>query len=152
MPLHAAIFAFLHHLAAFALVAVLVGEMLLLNSELNLANARRLQRLDAALGISASVLLIVGLVRVFYFEKGWEYYFDSFFFIAKLTLFLVVGTLSVVPTLEFLAWRKATNQGQAPTVAPDKLRRVRMIVHIELLGVVLIILCASLMAKTVQLF
>lgn len=152
MPLRAAIFAFLHHIAAFTLVAALVGQMLLLNSELNLANARRLQRLDIVLGSSATTVLIIGLLRVFYFEKGWEYYFDSFFFIAKLVLFVVVGVLSVIPTLEILSWGKATKQGQVPTVTAGKLKQLRMIVHLELLSVVLIILCAAMMARLIEIF
>ena len=147
MDIYSAIFAFLHHLAAFGLVAVLVGEALLLNGELNVANARRLQRLDSLLVILAGVLLVVGLLRVFYFEKGSEYYFTNAFFTAKLTLFLLLGALSVIPTIEFLRWRKATNQGQAPAVDAARLRTLRMIVHAELGGIVLILLCAALMAR-----
>ena len=37
-----AFFAFLHHLAAFALVAALAVEFVLIKSELSLANARKL--------------------------------------------------------------------------------------------------------------
>lgn len=151
MPLHAAIFAFLHHIAAFGLVALLVAEMVLLNAELNVANARRLQRLDMALGGFAGALFILGLLRVFFFEKGAEYYFGNAFFLAKFALFLVVGALSAIPTREFFAWRKATNEGQAPAVAPGRQRRLRMIVHVELAGVVLIILCAVLMARGFEL-
>jgi len=152
MPLHAAIFAFLHHVAAFGLVAVLVAQVVLLNSELNLATARRLQRLDMMLGISAGILLVVGLLRVFYFEKGSDYYFGNAFFIAKFVLFLTIGALSVIPTIELLSWRKATDQGQAPVVDAAKLRRLRMIVHLELLGVVLIIFCAAMMARLIEIF
>ena len=152
MPLYSAIFAFLHHLAAFALVAVIVAQMILINMELNLATARRLQRLDILLGASAAPLLIIGLLRVFYFEKGGDYYFGNAFFIAKFGLFLVIGLLSIIPTLEFLSWRKATNQGQAPTVDAAKLRRVRMVIHIELFGIVLILLCAAMMARLIEIF
>ena len=34
-----------------------------------------------------------------------------------------------------------------PVVAPQKLKRVRMILHIELAAVVVILLCAAMMAK-----
>lgn len=151
MPLHAAIFAFLHHIAAFGLVALLVAEMILLNIELNVANARRLQRIDIAFGAFAGTLFVIGLLRVFFFEKGAEYYFGNAFFLAKFTLFIVMGLLSAIPTIEFLAWRKATDQGQAPAIDAAKRRRLRMIVHMELAGVVLIILCAVLMARGLEL-
>ena len=56
------------------------------------------------------MLLVVGLLRVYYFEKGAAFYFGNAFFIAKLALFIVVGLLSIYPTLEFSAWRKALKQ------------------------------------------
>ena len=142
-----AIFAFLHHISAFTLVAALAIEFVLIRGELTLANARLLQRTDIVFGIAAGVLLVVGILRVFYFEKGADYYCSSATFIAKLSLFIVVGLLSIVPTIEFLSWRKATAEGRVPTVVPAKLASVRRIIHIELAGVVLIILCAALMAR-----
>jgi putative membrane protein len=63
-------FAFLHHVAAFALVAALVVEFVLIKEDLTLKSARKLQLADLAFGISAGIVLVVGLLRVFYFEKG----------------------------------------------------------------------------------
>jgi putative membrane protein len=141
------LFAFLHHLAAFTLVAAVAIEFVLLRGEVTLWAARRLQVTDAVLGIAATVLLVVGLSRVFWFEKGAAYYFHSHAFLTKLSLFIIVALLSIVPTLEFLSWRKATKAGEAPVVAAGKLKRVRMILHLELAAIVLILLCAAIMAK-----
>ena len=145
------LFAFLHHIAAFTLFAALVVELILIREVLTVGTARRLQVADMVFGISAGVLIVVGLLRVFYFEKGAYYYFHTWTFIAKLTLFLIVGLVSIVPTREFLSWRKAVKQGQAPSVSPDKVRALRSIMHWELVGVVAIILMAALMAKGVGL-
>jgi putative membrane protein len=139
--------AFLHHLAAFTLVAALAVEFVLIRQELTVGVARRLMVTDAVLGAAATILLLVGLSRVFWFEKGAAYYFANHAFLGKLTLFIVVAIMSIVPTLEFLSWRKAVNAGQAPAVAPGKLKRVRMIIHIELAAIVLILLFAAMMAK-----
>ena len=141
------LFAFLHHVTAFTLVAAVAIEFVLLRGELTLWAARRLQVTDAVLGIAATVLLLVGLSRVFWFEKGAAYYFHSHAFLTKFSLFIIVALLSIVPTLEFLSWRKATKAGEAPVVAAGKLKRVRMILHIELAAVVLILLCAAITAK-----
>jgi putative membrane protein len=141
------LFAFLHHVAAFTLVSAVVVEFTLLRGELTLWSARRLQVTDAILGGAATVLLVVGLVRVFWLEKGAAYYFHSHAFLIKFSLFIIVALLSIVPTLEFLSWRKATKAGQVPVVAAPKLERVRMILHIELAAIVLILLCAAIMAK-----
>jgi putative membrane protein len=147
----ASLFAFLHHIAAFTLFAALVLELVLVREPPTLATARRLQVADMVFGIAAGVVLIVGLLRVFHFEKGATYYFHTWTFVTKLSLFIVVGLISIVPTLEFLSWRKAVKQGQAPTVSADKLRRLRAIIHLELVGIVVIILMAALMAKGVGL-
>ena len=141
------LFAFLHHLAAFTLVPAIAIEFIVLRQELTLANARRLQVTDAVLGGAAGVLLVAGLARVFWFEKGAAYYFSSHAFLTKFGLFIIVGLLSIVPTMEFLSWRKAIAQGQAPVVPADKIRRMRMIIHIELAAIVVIILCAAIMAR-----
>ena len=139
--------AFLHHLAAFTVVAAIAIEFVLLRGDLTLWSARRLQIVDLILGIAATLLLVVGLARVFWFEKGAAYYFHNHAFLTKFGLFIIVALLSLVPTFEFLSWRKAVRAGAVPVVAAGKLKRVRMIVHIELAAIVLILLCAAIMAK-----
>jgi len=143
----AALFAFLHHLAAFAVVAALTGELVLVRSALTVESARRIVRFDAAYGISAMALVIVGLLRVFHFEKGASYYFHSAPFIAKLALFAAIGLLSIYPTREFLSWRKTLKQGQVPVVDEARMRSIRKVIHWELAAVALILLLAALAAR-----
>jgi putative membrane protein len=142
-----AFFAFLHHVAAFTLVAALAVEFVLIRDELTLGRARSLQLADAAIGISAAVVLVVGFLRVFYFEKGSAYYFHSAPFIGKISLFVVIALLSIYPTVQFVSWTKSLKQGQIPNVSPAKLKTIRAIIHWELAGIVLLILCAALMAR-----
>lgn len=141
------LFAFLHHLTAFALVAALAVEFTLIRQEITLANARRLAVVDGVFGASAGLLLVVGLVRVFFFEKGAEYYFTSHAFLTKLALFVLIGLASIVPTIEFLSWRKAVTAGRAPLVSDQKLATIRKLIHWELAGVVLILLVAAMAAR-----
>ena len=147
----AAFFAFLHHVSAFALFGALVVELVLLRSTLTVESARKILLADMILGISAGVLLLVGLARVFHFEKGAVFYFHTWTFITKLSLFIIIGLISIIPTREFLRWRSSVKAGQVPTVAPEKLRSVGMIVHIELTAIVVILLMAALMAKGIGL-
>lgn len=119
------LFAFLHHVAAFTLVSAIAVEFVLSRQELNVSTARRLLATDAALGVAAGALLVIGLLRVFYFEKGAAYYFASHAFVTKFSIFIVVGLLSIIPTVEFLSWRKALKAGQAPTPRPDKITLIR---------------------------
>jgi putative membrane protein len=141
------LFAFFHHVAAFTLVGALAVEFALIRGELTLSTARRLQVTDIVLGIAAGLLLVVGLARVFWFEKGAAYYFSSHAFLTKLSLFVIIGLLSIIPTIEFLSWGKAVRAGEVPVVAARKLKSVRMIIHIELAAVVIILLCAAIMAR-----
>ena len=140
-------FALLHHLAAFSLVAALFVEFDQIGEDLTVKSARNLQLADLTIGISAGVVLIVGMLRVFYFEKGAYYYFHSVPFLAKMSLFVIVALISIYPTLEFLSWTKSLKQGQAPTVTDRKLRTIRSIIRLEFIGVVLVIICAVLMAN-----
>jgi putative membrane protein len=141
------LFAFLHHLCAFTLVSAVAIEFALIRSELTLSSARRLQVTDLVLGIAAGALLVVGLLRVFLFEKGADYYFHSHAFLTKFGLFIVVGLLSIIPTMEFLSWRGALKAGQVPVVSTKKLKLVTAVIHGELLAIVVIVLCAAIMAR-----
>ena len=142
-----AVFAFLHHVAAFALVAALAIEFVLIRSELTVRNARTILLTDAAIGAAAGVILGVGFLRVFFFEKGAAYYFHSVPFIAKLSLFAIIGLLSIYPTRQFLSWRASLRQGTIPVVEPAKLRTIRAVIHWELAGIVVLVSCATLMAR-----
>jgi putative membrane protein len=141
------LFAFLHHLCAFTLVAAVAIEFTLIRQELTLASARRLQVTDLVLGIAAGLLLVIGLLRVFLFEKGAEYYWHSHAFHLKFGLFIVIGLLSIIPTMEFLSWRDAIQAGQVPVIDAAKRKRVTMIIHAELAAIVIILLCAAIMAR-----
>jgi putative membrane protein len=141
--------AFLHHAAAFLIVAALMVELVLLKNELTVASARSVLRMDMVYGIAALVLLVVGFVRVFHTEKGSAYYFDSGSFLLKLTLFIIVGLLSIYPTIKFMGWRKALREGRVPELDAGTRRTVRMLVHIELTLLFVIMLMAIMMARGV---
>jgi putative membrane protein len=148
----AALFAFLHHLAAFALVSAIAAEFLMIREELTLRSARRILFADMIIGIAAATVLVAGLLRVFFFEKGADYYAHNAFFIAKISLFVAIALLSIYPTREFLSWRKGLNDGRLPAIAADKLQSIRGVIHLELAGIGLILLCAALMAKGIGSF
>src|SRR6202043_3996315 len=135
------LFAFLHHVCAFTLVAAVAIELTLIRQELTLASARRLQVTDLVLGIAAGALFVIGLLRVFLFEKGASYYFHSHAFLTKFSLFIILGLLSIIPTMEFLSWRAALTAGQVPVMEAKKKRLVTAIIHAELASIVIIVLC-----------
>lgn len=143
----AAFFSFLHFAGAFALVAALTVELMSIREELNIRNSFRILVADLVYGMSAVVVLVAGLLRVFYFEKGASYYFSSIPFLLKVSLFLLVAAASIYPTLEFLSWYKPLRQGRMPLLTDRKRQVIRSIIHWELAGILAIVLCAALMAK-----
>jgi putative membrane protein len=147
-----AFMAFLHHVAAFALVAGLAVELVLVKPPIDVERARKLQIVDMAIGLSAGIVLVVGMLRVVYFEKGAAYYFQNAAFLGKLSLFVLIALLSIYPTLRFMSWRSSIRRGEAPAVDATTLRTIRRVLHLELAGIVLLLLCAALMARGIGTF
>jgi putative membrane protein len=139
--------AFLHHVAAFATVSALAVEVVLFKPPLSLQQARRVQRTDNIYGAAAGAVLVIGLLRVAYFEKGPSYYWHDTFFIAKFTAFIIAALISIYPTVTFLAWSKSLKAGTAPEISADRTRRVRLCLMLELTAILVILLCAALMAR-----
>ena len=140
------IMAFLHHIAAFTLTAALIYEHTTFRKELSLVEARRIQRMDLIYGVSAAFILIVGLLRVFFFEKGAPFYAHNWFFWIKMFGFASAALLSIYPTIRFVAWNKSFAQNQAPPISDD-VSRIKLFLRLELLAIALILFSAAMMAR-----
>ena len=92
-------------------------------------------------------MLVVGGLRVAYFEKTTVYYLHDVFFLAKLAAFLLAALISVYPTITFLSWNAALRAGAAPEVSAARTRRVRLCLMLELTAIAVILACAALMAR-----
>ena len=144
-----ALFAFLHFSAVFGIFGTVFLEWQTMSPNPSYAEAKRIQRCDRWYGIFAVIVLVVGFLRVYYFEKGHAFYTANPFFHAKLSLFILVGLLSIYPTIRFIKWRPQTSKGQAPIVSAHEYRRIVNVLRAELLLLLGVALCASLMARAV---
>jgi putative membrane protein len=142
-----AIMAFLHHLAAFTLTAAIVYEHTTFRKDLSLRDARRIQIMDIIYGVSAGILVIVGLLRVFYFEKGAPFYAQNFFFWTKMIGFALAALLSIYPTVRFVSWRNILARNQIPEISDQEVSRIKLILRLEMAAIALILLSAALMAR-----
>ena len=141
--------AFLHHIFAFTLTACLVYEFIAFRQGMTIEELRRIQRADLAYGISAGLLLVVGLLRVFFFEKGVNFYIHSPFFWVKMSAFLIVGLISIDPTIRYMRWNKSLSENNAPEINESEYKRTRLILWLEVIGIAIILLAAPLMARGV---
>ena len=142
-----ALMAFLHHLLAFTLTACLVYEFIAYHKNMGLAEIRRIQRVDLLYGISAGLLVLIGLLRVFFFEKGINFYLNNPFFWVKMTAFLLVGLLSIDPTIRYIRWNRTLRQNGVPEISETEYRRTRILLSLEVIGIAVILLAAPMMAR-----
>lgn len=137
----------LHHLLVFSLVTMLVAQSVLLRGRMDGSVLAKLGSIDRGYGITALLLLVVGFLRVFQGIKGEDFYLHNPWFHAKIGAFVLVGVLSIWPTLRFLRWRKALKVDAAFLPAEDEVRGLRHIVRFELILVAVIFACAAAMAR-----
>ena len=142
-----AILAYLHFAAIFTLIWFLAKEWTLLRANFSSDGLERLARADAGFGIAAGLVLVTGALRAVFGVKGWAFYAHNPAFHVKIGLFVVVGLISIAPTLQFLRWRKALRNNAAFRVRETDWTSARRLVLIELHLVALIPFAAVLMSR-----
>lgn len=103
--------------------------------------------MDLAYGISAGLLLVVGLLRVFLFEKGVNFDVQSPFFWVKMAAFTLVGLRSIDPTIRYVRWNKTLITNEAPEISEGEFKRTHLLLSLEVAGIVVILLAAPMMAR-----
>jgi putative membrane protein len=107
---------------------------------------RLLPRLDIVFFVGALGALATGLVRLFFYAKGFDFYRPNPAFHAKMALYVVIASISVVPTMRFIRWRR-TMDGAGDLPGRDAVLGVRRLIHLELALFALMPLMAVLMAR-----
>jgi putative membrane protein len=137
---------YLHYLSVIVLGAFLTAELIVCRPPLRPEQVRLLPRLDVVFFAAAILALVTGLLRLFFYAKGVGFYLPNPIFHAKMTLYVAVALISIVPTIRFIRWRRALDAGGAPPDAAA-VARVRRLIHIELALFALMPLMAVLMAR-----
>jgi putative membrane protein len=142
-----AILAYLHFAAILALVWFLAKEWTLLRAGAPNIDTERLASADMGFGLTALAVLVTGGLRAVYGAKGWPFYAHNPAFHVKITLFVIVGLVSIAPTIAFLRWRKARRADPGYAVAEAEWKRARRLVMVELHLIALIPLAAVIMSR-----
>ena len=144
-----ALLAYAHFLAILTMVVFLASEAALCRREwLNAAVVERLAKVDLIYGISSIAVLLTGVARTYWGMKGTGWYWTQPLLHAKITLFIVVAMMSIVPTLRFMRWRRNLRAtGALPTEL--EIKKTRRLIMIEAHLVALIPLLAVFLARGV---
>ena len=137
----------LHHLAIFTLAATIAAELALLTVEIEAKAISRLARIDMIYGLSATAVVIAGVARVIWGAKGYEYYLANHIFWTKMALFVIVGLLSIAPTLRYVAWGRSLRADAAFRPAISEIKRLRAYLWAEAAFFLAIPVAAAAMAR-----
>lgn len=135
------VLAVLHHVLVFGLFGMFVAELVLVRRGLGGDMLARLARLDRGYGMAAVAVIVVGVCRVLFGLKGWEYYVASHAFWGKMAAFLLIGILSVPPTMAYVRWTRA---GAGPVPDAEILRTRRFLTAQGFLFVLVLAFAAAM--------
>jgi len=138
---------YLHYIAIMALMGSLISEHLILKPGISATQIRSIAGIDLIYSIAVALVLATGLLRWFVYGKGNDYYLSNPLFHIKLTLFVIIGILSIFPTLKFMKWRKQVKSGHDPRIDDKAVKKLLMFIRIELLLVIIIPLLAVMIAR-----
>lgn len=142
-----AILAYLHLLAILTMVVFISSEAALCRVQwLNAAVVERLAKVDLVYGIAAIMVLATGVARTVWGVKGTSWYWTNPLLHVKLTLFIIVGVISIFPTLTYVRWRKALRATGALPAEAD-IRKTRKLVMVQAHLIALIPLVAVFLAR-----
>ena len=143
----AALIAGLHYLGIMILAATLLLEWMTLRGKITREAIERLARTDQIYGMAAILILATGLLRLTEaYGRGPAFYMQNGVFHLKVTLFLLVGIISIAPTMRFLRWRRAMLKDNALPEA-SAVAGTRKLVLAELHILFLIPFLAALMVR-----
>jgi putative membrane protein len=132
---------YLHLFAVVILAGSVIIENMAIAKTVTKEDIHQLLKVDAAYGISAAVVLACGLALWLWVGKPSEFYNTNPLFHAKVALFILVGLLSIYPTVFFIRQRR--NDSDSISVPNGVIKALR----VELILLAIIPLLAFLMAR-----
>ena len=142
-----AFIAYIHYLGKILCFGSLLFERIILKTNLNKKETIGMIIADSIYGIAGLAILITGILRVKYFGQGCEFYNSNPIFWIKVSLYIVVGLLSLYPTITYILWAIPLSKNKLPNISEQLVNRFRLIITTELIGFAIIPFFATLMAR-----
>jgi putative membrane protein len=131
-----------HFLGILAVVSAVVAEHLMIKERLTRKEIKRLFIVDGIYGFGVILTLVCGFLLWFAVGKPAEFYSTNGLFHTKVTLFVIVGILSIAPTRFF--WRERKGAPEEEVEVP---KRLVMFLRLELLLLFIMPLLATIVAS-----
>ena len=151
ISLKSAFVAYVHYLGIILCFGALLYERIFLKVDLNKKEVINMIVADVIYGIAGLAILITGILRVKYFGQGGEFYLSNPIFWIKVSLYILVGLLSLYPTTTFILWAIPLSKKQLPIVPDSIVKRFKLIISTELVCFAIIPSFATLMARGIGL-
>ncbi len=105
---------------------------------------------DSIYGIAGIGVLASGILRVIKYGQGSEFYTSNPIFWIKICIFICVGILSLYTTFTYIKWVINITKGGQINISDNLIKRLKIILNFELIGLLSIPLFASLMARGIN--
>lgn len=138
---------YLHLIFLFIMIGCVVAQQFILRRQMDKKGIQMISKTDLIYGISSLIVVGIGLTLWFGVGKPADFYTSNPLFLLKIGLFILVGLLSVYPTLFYRNKRKSLMENEKTRVPA----LVVFVVRLELLLLLFIPLLAVLMASGVGL-
>ena len=120
---------------------------MLVRKEISYQTLRKLNQIDGLYGVAAIVVVSTGLLNWFELGKGYDYYASNTLFTIKFSLFIVVGLLSLYPTISYAKTKRKNKQAQPEQLSLHRSGEIRKVIIAELTIMAIIPFLAELMAN-----
>ncbi|HSW12510.1 MAG TPA: DUF2214 family protein [Solimonas sp.] len=135
----------IHYLAVMMMMAGAGAELYLLRLTPNAETLRLLPRVDRFYGITAGLVLLTGILRMYHGGKGADWYWQNGLMHGAIGAFVLAALISIVPTIRFMRWSKQLDGGTLPPA--ETVRKAGVLIHVQLTLVALVALLITLVAR-----
>ena len=146
-----ALVAYIHYLGIILCFGALMFERIILKINLSKNETISILIADVIYGIAGLAILITGILRVKYYGQGGEFYTGNPIFWFKISLYIVIGLISLYPTTTYILWAIPLSKNKLPVISENLIKRFKLIILTELVGFAIIPFFATLMSRGIGL-
>ena len=146
-----ALVAYVHYLGIILCFGALIFERIILKINHSKNETISIIIADVIYGIAGLAILITGILRVKYYGQGGEFYTSNPIFWLKVSLYVLIGLISLYPTTTYILWAIPLSKNKLPVISENLVNRFRIIIMTELVGFAVIPFFATLMSRGIGL-